>query len=340
MKMNKLTLIALAIGFIFTACTSDDTTTPVAPRGDYENGILISEEGNFTNGNGAVSYLSNDLSTLETTIYQNVNGELLGNTVQSMAFNGDLAYIIANGSDEIEVVNRYTFESVATITSTMMDNPRYMAFSNGKGYVTNWGDFGDATDDKVLIIDLASNTVSGSIATSYLPEDIIANNNTLYVTTGIFSTGDKVDVINTATDALTTSITVGNSPNSIQFDGQGDIWVLSSENLIKINASNNVIAQTLTVSGASKLYYSGGDFYYYASNGIYKMSDSATDLPTDAEFTGVNLYDFSVRNNQLFGLDNNSFSGQSSTLRVYDLTTNTETNTFNLGPFAGEVYFN
>ena len=70
------------------------------------------------------------------------------------------------------------------------------------------------------------------------------------------------------------------------------------------------------------------------------MSDSAANIPTEAEFTGVNFYDFSVRNNQLFGLDNNGFSGESSTLRVYDLTSNTETNTYNLGPFAGEVYFN
>ena len=135
MKLYKLSFIALALGLAFTSCSNDDDNTPVVPLGAYENGIIITEEGNFGSGNGAITFVSNDLNTIENNVYNNVNGSTLGNTVQSMAFSGDKGYIIENGSSAIKVVNRYTFEAIATIESASMFNPRYMAISNGKGYV-------------------------------------------------------------------------------------------------------------------------------------------------------------------------------------------------------------
>lgn len=345
MKLNKLVLITLLTGLMFSSCSNDDDNNDLmnVSRGNYENGIIISEEGNFSGGNGAVTFISNDLTTIENNVFNNVNSRNLGTVVQSMAFNGDFAYIIVNVSNQIEVVNRFTFESVATITDARMVNPRYMTISNGKGYITNWGDFSDRTDDKVLILDLENNVISGSIPTNYLPEEIISNENTVYVNTGIFDNGDKVDVIDSTSDEVITSVTVGLSPNSIQFDNDGNIWVLSSESLIEIDKADNTIAKTIefdvTVS-PSKLYYSNNNFYYSASNSIFKISETATSVPSASEFSGVSFYDFSVRDNQFFGLDNNSFSSEKSFLRVFDLTNNSEIKSFDLGPFAGEVYFN
>lgn len=343
MKLNKFALIAFAIGVTFTSCTNDNDVEIITPLGAYENGIIISEEGNFSNGNGAVTFVSNDLTTVENNIFNNVNGNTLGNTVQSMAFNGDKAYIIVNGSSEIEVVNRYTFESIATITSDSMVNPRYMTISNDKGYVTNWGDFSDTTDDKVLVIDLELNSVINAISTNYLPEEIISSDDRVYVTTGIFGFGNQVDVINSITDTMVTSVTVGNSPNSIQFDSEGDIWVLTSENLVEINKDDNTAIQTLDFDGTaepSKLYYSNQFFYYHFNASIFKISETATSLPTEILFDVANLYDMSVRENQLFAIDHNGYSGEGSFLKIIDLDTNTEIESIDLGPFGGEVYFN
>jgi len=343
MKLNKFALIVLTIGVSFTSCSNDDDAIPVVPLGAYENGIIISEEGNFTGGTGAITFVSNDLETVENNVYNNVNSETLGNTVQSMAFNGDRAYIIENGSNAIKVVNRYTFEAIATIESSSMVNPRYMAISNGKGYVTNWGDFNDTTDDKVLIVDLGANTILEAISTNYLPEEIIATDNRVYVATGIFGFGDQVDVINSITDTIVTSVTVGNSPNSIQFDSEGDIWVLSSNSLVEINKDDNTVIQTLDfigVSSPSKLYYSNQNFYYHLNSSIYKIAETATSLPNEVLFDFANLYDLSVRGNQFFGLNHNGFSGETSFLKVIDLDTNTEIKSIDLGPFGGEVYFN
>jgi len=85
MKLNKIVFTSLVIGATFMSCSNDDdnTTLPVASLGDYENGIIVTEEGNFSNGNGAITFISNDLNTIEHNVYSNVNGSTLGSLVQS-----------------------------------------------------------------------------------------------------------------------------------------------------------------------------------------------------------------------------------------------------------------
>ncbi len=342
MKTNKFLLLFLSITLLFTSCSDDDDMIPAPPSGDYLDGILISHEGNFGQGNASVSFVSYDFTTVENNIFSAVNASPLGDTGQSIAFNGDLAYIVLNVSNSIEVVNRYTFESVATI-STGLDNPRYMAISNGKGYVTNWGGFTPSDDDYIAVIDLVSNTVINSISSSYLPEEIIAHDNMVYVATGVFGNGNLVDVIDTATDELTQSIIVGNSPNSLQLDSNNNLWVLTSENLIEINTGTNEISQTIAYSAglasASKLTFSDGYFYFYGGGSVYKMSEIATTFPATAEFSGVSFYDMNVRDNVLYGLDAGNFTSEGE-LKVYDLNTNSEIQSITLNIIPGEVYFN
>lgn len=353
MKLNKLALLALVIGFTFTSCSNDDDTTVVVPLGDYENGILIVEEGNFTNGNGAITFMSNDLETVENTVFSNVNGSTLGNLVQSMTFDGDKAYIIVNGSGQIEIVNRYTFESITTI-STGLVNPRYMAIVNGKGYITNWGDGFDANDDYIAVLDLATNTFESPIPVAEGPEEIVVKDNSLYVAhKGGFGQNNIVTVINAVSNNITTTITVGDVPNTLRLDAQGNIWVLcegkpsytgdeTTGKLSRINTVNNTVTNIdfTGLQHPTDLYLSGNTLYYFLDGGVYKMATSSSTLPTTAEFTGVSFSDLSVRDNQLFGLDSNNFSAVESYLKVYDLNTNTEIKSINLGPFGGEVYFN
>ena len=355
MKLNKLALIALALGLTFTSCSNDDDATEVViPLGDYESGIIISEEGNFSNGNGAITFVSNDLETVENNVYNNVNNAVLGNLVQSMAFNGETAYIIENGSNAIKVVNRNTFEAIATL-STGFSNPRYMTVVNGKGYITNWGDGSDTTDDFIAVLNLDTNTLEDSISVEFGPEAIVSVDNTMYVAhQGAFGQNNKVSVINAITNTVSTTITVGDVPNSLQVDSSNNLWVLCAGKpswtgdetngvIYKINTSNNTVATSLNfgpTSHPSNLYEEDNNLYYALSGEVYKMSTSAGNLPSTSEFTVSNLYDFSVRDNQLFALDHNSYSSESSFLKVYDLDTNTEIKSIDLGPFGGEVYFN
>ena len=131
MKKN-LFLVALSVSAIgVVSCSSDDDETQ-APRGNYDGGIFVVNEGNNGTPNGTISYLSDDLK-VENDVFKLVNNKASGDTPQSIGFNGDLAYIVTNASNKIELVNRFTFKSIATIT-TGLSNPRFIAFANGKGY--------------------------------------------------------------------------------------------------------------------------------------------------------------------------------------------------------------
>jgi len=341
MTIKKLTLIALSIAFTFASCSSDDDTVAPQPLGDYEDGILVLHEGNFFGGNASVSYVSNNFQTVENNVFSSVNSTSLGDTAQSITFNGNLAYIILNVSNTIEVVNRYTFESVATITG--FSSPRYMAISNGKGYVSNWGEFTPSDDDYIAVIDLSTNSIIDTISSSYLPNEVIAVGNKVYVATGIYGNGNELNVINTQTDELEGNITVGNSPDSFQLDSDGDLWVLSSENLIEIDTDTDSILQTIdlgsTITFPSDLNFDNGNFYVYAGGSVYKMSETATTFPTASEISGVNFYGMSVRNGFLYGLDAGDFVSNGE-LQIFDLNTNTEEESFTLNIIPSAVYFN
>jgi hypothetical protein len=330
-----------------TVTVVDNDTLP------FENGILISHEGNFGQGNASVSFVSFDLQTVENNIYSTVNSNPLGDTAQSIGFNGDLAYIVLNVSNSIEVVNRYTFESVATI-NTGLNNPRFIAFANGKGYVTNWGDGSVATDDYLAVIDLASNTLGAdTIAVAEGPEEILASNNTLYVAhQGGFSQNNVISVIDATSDVVSSTITVGDVPNSMQFDNSGNLWVLAGGKpsftgdetggkLSKINTSDNSV--TSIDFGATEhpnyLVFENNSLYYYNAGSVFKMDSSATTLPSAAEITGLNFYGMTVNNSVLYGVDAVDFASN-GILSSYNLSTNTLDASATVNIIPGGIYFN
>ncbi len=342
----------LAIGLVITSCENDDNS-PVLPSGDYVDGILISNEGPFSNGTGTVSFISNDLETVESAIYNQVNTEDLGNIVQSIGFTDDKAFIVANNSNTIAVVDRFTFKKEAVI-STGLNNPRYFISVNGKGYVTNWGDSADETDDYVAIINLTTNVVEGTIPVDFGPEEIINRANTIYVAhQGGFGQNNKISVIDSGTNEVSTTITVGDVPKAIQLDGSNTLWVLSAGkpsftgeetagSLSKINTTTNEVETTFdftTTEHPNHLGYDGTNLYYTLDGAVYSMSASATELPTAKAFDGVGTYAMTVEDGRLYTTDAKDFASDGS-LSIYDINTKAEIKTIAVGIIPGGIYFN
>src|SRR5688572_6108892 len=89
------TLLTL-ITFSFSACDNEDEK----PKGKFQTGVFVVNEGNFLEADGSVSHFN--LSTKETTqdLFGSVNtGRALGDVVQSMTIDGDNAYIVVNNSN-------------------------------------------------------------------------------------------------------------------------------------------------------------------------------------------------------------------------------------------------
>lgn len=356
-KFSKLVLAALTGSLFFVSCSNDDDDNG-APLGTYDKGVLILNQGGFGHGDASVSYLSDDLATQQNNIFALANPTLtLGDTGQDIGFNGNLAFIVLNYSNKIEVVNRYTMAHVATV-STGLSNPRYIAFSNGKGFVTNWGDGGSTTDDYVAVLNLSTYEISATkISVAEGPERIVENNNKLYVAhAGGYGYGNTVSVINASTNTFITSITVGDVPNSLEIEGNS-LYVMcggkpswataeTAGKFVKINLNNNTVASSIDFPAAthpSNLDVVDNSFYYSVDAAIFKSTLSATTLPTTELFSTTSqgvygVYSFAVHDGTIYVGDAMDYNSNGK-IYLYS-STGTLIEDYTVGVIPSGFYFN
>ena len=313
-NLRKIGMFALAIT-VLSSCKKD-ALDDVSIPGNYEDGYFITNEGNFGTGNGSISFVD-EYGSVENDIFSSTNSFSLGDVVQSMSIINEYAYILVNNSSSIEVASVDSMISVAKIN---VSQPRYMAkVSDSKAYVTDWGING------VQVIDLLTNTISSTIACGTGPEGITVANGFAYVcNVGGWGLDNTVSVINTTTDAVETTLIVGDKPNSVVVDVNGAVWVLTggfteydadwnvvsetAGNLVKI--VNNTIEETyafalgnhpqdLVIDDAgTTLYYSDGSW----SKAVYAFDVNDTALPTTA-LINKSFYGLGVHGGYVYGTD-------------------------------------
>lgn len=326
----------------------DDDTFP------YENGLLVSNEGPFNSGFGSVSFVNSILTTVENDIYQEVNEDNLGNIVQSIGFNEGDAYVVANVSNRITVVDRFTFQEQARI-ETGLENPRYFEAINGVGYVSNWGDPFVTTDDYIAIIDLATNAVTGTIPVGEGPERMISQGDLLYVALkGGFGVNNRVVVIDANSNTIVTEITVGDVPDSMQFSESGDLWVIgqgspaftgneTAGTISRINTEAQIVATTFTFEieeHPSFINIVGEDLFYYLNSAVYKGNVGNFTIPQSPEFTTPFLFNMLVLDNRtLIACDPADFASNGDIL-IYDLLTGELLNVLEVGIIPNNIYLN
>ena len=345
MKITKLLFMALASSILFVSCSNDDDTTPDVPLGIYDNGVLVVNEGNASSG--SISFMSNDLNTVENDIFTLVNpSQGIGGYVQSVFFDGDRAFIISNGSHKITVVNRYSFEFIATI-ATGFDVPRYGVVENGKAYVTNLAGFGDLTDDFVAVVNLTTLEVESTIAVNAIAERIVGQNGKLFITNGSYGQGNTVTVINTATKTIESTIDVGISPNSLEQEN-GFLYVLcgnytDNSKLVKINMTTNEKVSEITMTGlinAQNINIDANKIYFTVNSDVYSENLSATTISTNPLFTSTatTLYGFGVEGERIYIADAKDYASD-GTVFIYN-SVGTLQKQFSVGLIPNGFYFN
>ena len=334
MKLTRVLLVAFTFAFL-ASCTNDDNEN--VSKGNYDNGVFILNEGNGS-GNSSVSFLGDDLTTFKQDVYGAENpGDLAGagKYLQNIFFDGDKAYVIAGGSNVINVVNRYTFKLLAKIETGLI-TPRYGVVKNGKAYVTNANTYAYAnpatgnTDDFVAVIDLATNEVESKINLNATANRIVLEGDKLYITEPYNS--DKVLVVNTVTKALETPITVGSSANTMEVKN-GILYVLASpygsaSKIVKVKLSDKSITEVVfpsALTDAGNLDIYGSKIYFTKGTGVYSMDIAATQPSDEPIFNysstskyGV-MYGFAVENDKIYIADGGDFASNSKAY-VYSLT--------------------
>ena len=280
-----------------------DTTKTVS----YENGIFVINEGNYNWGNASVTYIENKSNTLVQDIFRKSNNRSLGDVAESMKIANNLGYLVINNSNRIEVVSLVDFKSVATISG--FNAPRFLEIVDStKAYVTN-------LQKDISIINLRTNTVSGSIKTTGWTENLIRYDHYMLVTSiGTFNDPSskrraQVYVIDTRTDKIVDSIQTGKEPIGIVTDKKQKVWVLCSggydnyetPSLLRINPELRSVEKTFTFSGTTEVpsrlcINASGDTLYFIKHGVYQMPVTNTALPAQPLIaaTGRLLYGLSI----------------------------------------------
>jgi YVTN family beta-propeller protein len=215
--MKRFFLFFIALVF-FVACNDNDES----PKGEYSSGVFIVNEGNFGSADGSISFYDPASGSTKHDIFGLVNNNLaLGDVVQSMTIDGDLAYIVVNNSNKVEVVNANTFVSEYRLNEVKL--PRYFVVHAGKGYLTEWVSFSE--QGRVAVVDLNSRTIATRITTDFGAENLVVQNNKLYVSNSFTNT---VSVIDLAANAVIKTIEVGSSPGRFVVDKNNRLWVVSA----------------------------------------------------------------------------------------------------------------
>jgi len=332
-KFNKLVLSAIVVGLTFTSCTKDGTKE----KGAFEDGIFITNEGGFNNGNASVSFIAED-EIVHQSIFKATNGRDLGDTFQSMFIEDDKAFLVLNNSDKVEVVDVNTFKEKGVITD--LNSPRYMTSAAGKLYLSQWNGWGEK--GSVKVIDASTFEVKATIGVGVAPEGILKVGNRVWVAN---STDNTISILNTDLDkvAFTLNLQNAEAPKQMVLDADGDVWVLCSGSTVydynppyalisetpsyllefdsstkevknKYKLSDNQHFAVLRVNDSGKLVYYGAGF---GAKGIYSIPTDI-DSPSYSMVVDDYFYGFNVdKDGFIYGCQAPSFKEAGSVKKYY-----------------------
>jgi YVTN family beta-propeller protein len=299
MKINQLFYASILTITILLSCDEEGTR----PKSNYETGVFVANEGGFGKSTASVTFYDQQTQLTEQNIFIKPPLSFAGDVLQSITFDSDLAYLVLNGSNKIEVVNATSFESVGTISNDDIFSPRYLEVIDNKAYISVWGPYDEnfsLVDSYVLVIDLSTNTVVKKIDTDEGSENMLVHNNKLFVANYNYGSSNTVAVIDATNNSLVDQIEVGAGPAGMVIDKNGKLWVLcvgaflpGTAKLVQINPTTLAIEKeiALDVLPGNDLAISpdGISLIYYKGTDVYKISIEATTFPTVPLFSATNI---------------------------------------------------
>ena len=329
--MRLISICVLLLSFV--SCKKDEPL-PCPESTALESGMLVLCEGLFQQNNSSVSFVDFTAGTVDNSFFVNRTGRQLGDTGNDMQRYGGKIYVVVNISSTIEVLDASTFGSIKQIpmiNGTTAKQPRSLAFSNGKVYVTCYDGFED-------VIDTTSLTVTQRISVGANPEDLTISNNKLYVSNsgGLNAPlmDSTVSVVDLSTHLELQKITVGLNPGAMITDQFGDVYVIARgdycaipSRLVRIDASNDVVAEQFNFDASGMAHFNDQFLISYydfgTSQSTVGLFDPSTETMINTSFLDLSnvstLYNvqFNVSDNQVYVADAMSFTN-SGYVRVFN----------------------
>ncbi len=221
-KFQTIMLPLKKIFFLFLATITINACNPHNNNEDvhynFQNGIFVINEGNFTFGNASLSFIDTDADTIYNNIFYKKNNYPLGDVAQSAIIFDDKLFVVVNNSGKIFVINPHTAEYIGTISD--LSSPRYLQIiSDTKAYIS------DLYSNTITIINPQTFNISSTFNVGCPVEAMLKYNDFVFALN--WNKGNKLLKINTLTNKLEDSITVAFQPQSLVLDKNNNLWILS-----------------------------------------------------------------------------------------------------------------
>jgi sugar lactone lactonase YvrE len=250
---GKVTAVAPGKAIITASLGDGRPSASCEVEVDAEDALLVFNGGNmYSSIDGSLSQIRFEKSQSVTyDVFADANGRSLGATVQDGIIFGENLYIAVDGSNTIEVVNKNTFKSVATILpDETAYEPRDIVADDNYVYVSMY-------TGHVSRIDPKTNKIDKTVAVGPNPEEMVIEDGYLYVVNsdGLnygnnYENGKSVSKINLKSFTEEKKIEVGLNPTAIQESGD-KIFVLCMGNYADVPASIFVIDENDNVTNTN-----------------------------------------------------------------------------------------
>ena len=309
MQLPRVLFTSLFINLSLLVLTGACTLSEPLRTEPYEKGVIVLEAGQSGKNNASVNFITQNKKAIND-IFQLVNSRALGDALHSYIEIDGKGYLVVSNNDKVEIVENSTFRSISFI-SKGVEQCRYMIAApaqNGyflKGYVSYWGS--RTLSPGIAVINLTERKVIKAISVNAGPEQMALVGDQLFVAnSGGAGVGNTVSVINTTTDQLVTTITVGDVPTSIIYDPAGGLLhVLCSgrpvttntgrtttAELVRINPATRQIVNRIVIGGRpitgnpSSLIFNpiNQALYFLLKGAVYETLPGATSASTDKPF--------------------------------------------------------
>ena len=216
--MKKLLFLLLVPLMLWNCGDDDPIPLPNTPIPIQEGaGFFIINEGNFNAGNASLDYYRFADDTLFSGLFEEQNGQLIGDRLQSVNLWNDELFLVVNNSQKVLVISKEDLRLEKTIQP--FTSPRYLSpLPSGEAYLS------DQISGYIHRVDMNTHQkLPDSIQVSGWTEEMVRVNEEVFVANR-FST--LIYVIDTLSHQLSDSLTVDFDPASMTIDKNGKLWVL------------------------------------------------------------------------------------------------------------------
>jgi YVTN family beta-propeller protein len=350
--MTRLFLAILLISLFIVGCQKDPSSSNDEKK-VQSVGAFIVNEGNFTKGNGSLSFYSFADQAVQNNIFQAVNKRALGDVPNSMTVWDTLGFVIVNNSNKIEVIGLKSWKSIKTIEMPAGASPRNLAVvSDSKAYITN------LFANTVAVLDLKTLSLTQtSIAVGANPEELLLCEGKVYVANSGFGSGNTISVIDPTSDKVVNTIKVGDNPTALMVDDDEELYVLctgrwpawgdttdtgTNGGVYVIDPKSQTVTDSILVTGhPSEITYAGNDMGFFLLNGNVVSFSTETNKILNATFIKGTFSYYALEadpiSQQLFVLDAKDYQSNGEAI-IYDFN-GQEQKRFTVGIIPGAVTF-